>query len=135
MKNSSHLHTSPALGRGAFVWLIRARSAGLILLSLLFLAPALASAQLPDENTNARLVWSTMITLDNANRTNDYTMLHHLGSKEFQKANTPQDLSKLFAPMRNSRIDIGRAVLVAPTYYLAPGSPPQGAWGVPAASD
>jgi len=34
------------------------------------------SEAVPDENTLARLVWSTMVALDNANRTETYSVLY-----------------------------------------------------------
>jgi len=51
----------------------------------------------PDENVLARLVWSTMIALDNANRTNNYAVLYSLGSPQFQRRNTPEQLSDIFS--------------------------------------
>ncbi|MCI4644329.1 MAG: hypothetical protein MRY64_06055 [Hyphomonadaceae bacterium] len=74
----------------------------------------------PDENTLARLVWSTMIALDNANRTENYSVLYALGSDGFKARNSPDTLSATFAPLRMSRIDVGRAILIRPTYYIPP---------------
>ena len=74
----------------------------------------------PDENVLARLVWSTMIALDNANRTNNYIVLNSLGSPEFQRRNTPQRLSEIFFNLRQNRVDIGRTVLSTPSYYRPP---------------
>jgi len=74
----------------------------------------------PDENVLARLVWSTMIALDNANRTNNYTVLNSLGSPEFQRRNTPQRLSDIFSDLRRNRVDIGRTILSTPSYYRPP---------------
>ena len=74
----------------------------------------------PDENVLARLVWSTMIALDNANRTNNYTVLNSLGSEEFQRRNTSERLSGIFSNLRQNRIDLGRTVLSTPSYYRPP---------------
>ena len=84
------------------------------------------TAPVPDENTLARLVWTTMVTLDNANRTNNYSVLHALGSDSFQRRNTPLALQASFAPLRNNRVDVGRVVLSTPTYYIPPQILPDG---------
>lgn len=80
----------------------------------------------PDENTLARLVWSTMIALDNANRTENYTVLYLLGSPQFQQRNTPARLTTLFSDLRRNRVDIGRSILSSPTYYIPPQILPDG---------
>ena len=74
----------------------------------------------PDENTLARLVWSTMIALDNANRTENYTVLYSLGSSKFKQRNSPAQLRQNFSSLRQNRVDIGRAILSSPTYYIPP---------------
>ncbi|MGJ8562329.1 MAG: hypothetical protein ACSHXY_02145 [Alphaproteobacteria bacterium] len=74
----------------------------------------------PDENTLARLVWATMIALDNANRTENYTVLYFLGSPDFQRRNAPRQLSDIFLNLRQNRVDIGRTILSTPTYYIPP---------------
>jgi len=74
----------------------------------------------PDENTLARLIWSTLISLDNANRTDDYSILNRLGSPQFQTRNSPQQLSVVFSELRRNRVDVGRTVLSTPTYYQPP---------------
>ncbi|MFT7246481.1 MAG: hypothetical protein ACI82A_003857 [Candidatus Azotimanducaceae bacterium] len=59
-----------------------------------------------------------MIALDNANRTGDYSILHALGAPGFQANNSVGSLYDTFREFRESRTDIGRAILVEPTYYL-----------------
>ena len=80
----------------------------------------------PDENTSARLVWSTMVALDNANRTGNYTVLRELGSPSFQSRNSQLVLSSVFADLRDNRVDVGRAIMTKPTYYLPPTLTPEG---------
>ncbi|GHB04216.1 hypothetical protein GCM10009069_28440 [Algimonas arctica] len=81
---------------------------------------------LPDENTQARLVWSTLIALDNANRTGNYEVLHSLGTDGFQRQNSPGRLSQSFAQLRQNRVDVGRSILSSPTYYQPPTLLPDG---------
>jgi len=80
----------------------------------------------PDENTLARLVWSTMVALDNANRTENYTVLRSLGTDAFRVRNSSAQLAVNFGDLRNNRVDIGRAILSSPTYYIPPQITPQG---------
>lgn len=81
---------------------------------------------LPDENVLARLVWSTMVALDNANRTDNYSILNSLGSPQFQMRNSPEQLSDIFLNLRQNRVDIGRTILSTPRYYIPPAILPDG---------
>lgn len=104
-------------------------------LSLLVSAPAIAQSSgytldtrsgtvlkrpVPDENTLARLVWSSMIALDQANRTGNYSVLYELGTTAFQRNNSPDQLRATFTALRTNRVDVGRAVLNSPNYYIPP---------------
>ncbi|MGJ8558719.1 MAG: hypothetical protein ACSHX3_00645 [Litorimonas sp.] len=81
---------------------------------------------LPDETTQARLVWSTLTALDNANRTGNYEVLHRLGTDAFQTQNSPARLLQSFAQLRLNRVDVGRTILSSPTYYQSPTILPDG---------
>ncbi len=74
----------------------------------------------PDENILARLVWSTMVALDNANRTGDYSVLYALTSPQFQRSNASADLAASFENLRAQRVDVGRAIMMTPAYYIPP---------------
>lgn len=82
--------------------------------------PQAMTSRVPDENTLARLVWSTLTALDNANRTGNYEVLHGLGTAGFQQRNSVASLSQSFADLRANRVDVGRVILSSPTYYRAP---------------
>ncbi|WP_162176873.1 hypothetical protein [Hyphomonas chukchiensis] len=112
----SHQAPRPAFWRGVVL-----RVLGLLAALILTAGASVARAEsVPDETGLARLVWSTMVTLDNANRTGNYDVLQQLGTPQFQKANSPKALAGVFAPLRNRRVDVGRAILITPTYYLEP---------------
>lgn len=81
---------------------------------------------LPDETVLARLTWTTMIALDNANRTGDYSVLRALGTPDFQSRNSEEELARIFATLREDRVDVGKAVLISPTWLLDPGIAPDG---------
>ena len=82
--------------------------------------PQSVRVAVPDDNVQARLIWSTLVALDNANRTNDYGVLHKLGSPAFQQRNSEAQLARLFQSLRDRRVDVGRAVNLTPDLYLAP---------------
>ncbi|WP_139141444.1 hypothetical protein [Pseudohongiella acticola] len=102
----------------------RMRTIVLAVLLLCSSAPGLAVAQqaapVPDESTLARLVWTSMVAVDSANRTGNYSVLHALGSPDFQNSNTVADLAQLFRTLRENRVDVGRAILLEPEYHIAP---------------
>lgn len=79
-----------------------------------------ANIAAPDINVSARLVWATMIAVDNANRTGNYSVLRGIGSSDFQAANSTERLAEIFRPLRYNRVDVGRAILIEPTFYLPP---------------
>jgi hypothetical protein len=92
-----------------------------VLALLLALAPVHA-AQIapPDLTTCSRLVWATMTTLDNANRTSNYSVLRDIGSGAFQLNNSVMSLGGIFRDLRANRVDVGRAIMIEPTFYLPP---------------
>lgn len=95
---------------------------------LAFLAPLLmfsvwgvqAAGPIPDENILARLVWTTMVTLDNANRTGNYEVFYALCSPDFQQRNSLADVEEQFRGLREARVDVGRALMLEPSYHLVP---------------
>jgi hypothetical protein len=101
-----------------------------LLLAALLLAgsavPAAAPAQapaptaIPDETGIARLVWSTMAALDHADKTGNYTVLRGLGSPDFQASNSAVDLSGIFIPLRQERVDLSATLSIEPSYEFPP---------------
>ena len=61
-----------------------------------------------------------MIALDQANRTGNYSVLYDLGTTAFQRSNSSEQLRATFASLRANRVDVGRAVLSTPAYYIPP---------------
>ena len=76
--------------------------------------------EMPDRAEIARLVWSTLIALDHANRTGNYTVLRDLGAPAFRAENDPARLAAIFARTREADLGLGRAVLYAPEYAEPP---------------
>ena len=82
--------------------------------------PPVSQAPVPGELELAKLVWSTMVGVDHANRSGNYSVLRDNSSTAFQIANDPARLTQIFANLRASRIDLSNTMLVAPIYSAAP---------------
>ena len=61
-----------------------------------------------------------MLTLDNANRTGNYDVFYALCAPEFQQTTSVDEIVNQFQSLRQQRVDIGRAILLEPTYFLEP---------------
>jgi hypothetical protein len=66
------------------------------------------------------LVRSTLLTLNDANRSGNYTVLRDLAAPGFQANNTAADLGQLFADIRRRNFDLFAAALLTPQFTSAP---------------
>lgn len=82
--------------------------------------PPLSNQPVPGELELAKMIWSTMAMVDHANRSGNYSVLRDTSATGFQIQNDPARLGEIFAPVRQSRVDLGNALIVAPTYTGAP---------------
>ena len=79
------------------------------------IAPAASHGlSLPDPFRLDMLIRSTLIALNQANDTGNYTVFRDLGSSAFQGANSAADLAGLFGNLRRQRIDLMPIIFVAP---------------------
>ena len=110
------------IGRAQVARVAGARRAAGLLMFCLALAAGSAQARIatPDLSICARLVWTAMVEIDSANRTGNYSVLRALGSRSFQAANDEARLAAIFKPLRDRYVDLGRAILLEPTYYIPP---------------
>jgi hypothetical protein len=67
-----------------------------------------------DRNGALILIRSTLIALDHANRTGNYTVLRDLGAPGFQTANTAARLSEIFANQRAQNADLSGVAVIEP---------------------
>jgi len=67
-----------------------------------------------------KLVWATVIALEQANRTGNYSVLRDLGAPSFQANNSSATLGGIFAALRNQRFDLSNALIVSPVYERPP---------------
>jgi hypothetical protein len=100
-------------------------------LKLVILAAILAGSAAPaggaeqpkpariDRNGVLILVRSTLIALDQANKTGNYTVLRDLGSPAFQ-ANTAARLGEIFAGLRHEHLDLSGVAVLDPELTLLP---------------
>src|SRR5690606_1388790 len=66
------------------------------------------------------LIRSTLLTLNDANRSGNYTVLRDLAAPGFQAKNSPADLARIFTDLRERRFDLFAAALIAPQLAAPP---------------
>jgi hypothetical protein len=66
------------------------------------------------------LIRSTLLTLNDANRSGNYTVLRDLAAPDFQARNTAADLGQIFSDLRRRNFDLYGAALLAPQLAAAP---------------
>jgi hypothetical protein len=66
------------------------------------------------------LIRSTLLTLNDANRSGNYTVLRDLAAPGFQSRNTAADLARIFADLRSRNFDLFAVALMAPKLTAPP---------------
>jgi hypothetical protein len=66
------------------------------------------------------LIRSTLLTLNDANRSGNYTVLRDLAAPEFQARNTAADLAQIFSDLRRRNFDLFAAAVAAPQLTATP---------------
>src|SRR5258707_7195564 len=92
------------------------------------LQPARPQAPKPaqiDRNGVLILVRSTLLALDQANKTGNYTVLRDLGSPDFQN-NSAARLAEIFTQQRRDNIDLSGVAVIDPQLTLLPQIEPNG---------
>jgi hypothetical protein len=85
-------------------------------------APSPAQAPKPaqiDRNGVLVLVRSTLLALDQANKTGNYTVLRDLGAPGFQ-SNSAARLGEIFTKLRNDNLDLSGVAVIDPQLNLLP---------------
>jgi hypothetical protein len=72
------------------------------------------------------LIRSTLLTLNDANRSGNYTVLRDLAALGFQAKNSAADLALIFADLRRRNFDLFAVALIAPQLSAPPALNPQG---------
>lgn len=76
--------------------------------------------QLPDNLKITILIKNTLIALNNANLTGNYSVLRDLASPGFAQANNPARLAQIFQKLRDLKIDLAPTVLFKPILTKQP---------------
>ncbi|WP_369726548.1 hypothetical protein AB8Z38_19445 [Bradyrhizobium sp. LLZ17] len=72
-----------------------------------------------DRNGVLMLVRSSLLALDHANKTGNYTVLRDIGAPGFQ-SNTAARLGEIFAKLRNDNLDLSGVAVIDPQLNLLP---------------
>lgn len=87
-------------------------------------AQAAKPAQI-DRNGVVILIRSTLLALDQANKTGNYTVLRDIGAPGFQ-SNSAARLGEIFAKLRNDNLDLSGVAVIDPQLNLLPQIEPNG---------
>jgi len=108
-----------------------ALAAGAVVMTRLPDAEAQAPKQQPQQQSQAPkpaqidrngvliLIRTTLLALDQANKTGNYTVLRDLGSPDFQ-ANSAAQLAEIFVQQRRDNIDLSGVAVIDPQLTLLP---------------
>jgi hypothetical protein len=66
------------------------------------------------------LVRTSLIALNDANRSGNYTVLRDIAAPSFREKNSAADLAHIFAEMRRARLDLSMAAILAPEFDEQP---------------
>jgi hypothetical protein len=72
------------------------------------------------------LIRSTLLTLNDANRSGNYTVLHDLSAPALRAKNSAADLAQIFTNLRQRHIDLHAVALQAPQLAAQPYLDPNG---------
>ncbi len=81
---------------------------------------------MPADDVLLMLVQSSILALNQANATGNYTVLRGLASPAFQQANSAERLSALFSNLRQRGLDLSPIVLFQPKLFRKPEMSPEG---------
>jgi hypothetical protein len=103
-------------------WRVLMFAAGL--LAMISAGHAQTSTQAPkpaqiDRNGVLILIRSTLLGLDQANKTGNYTVLRDIGAPGFQN-NTAAHLGEIFAKLRNDNLDLSGVAVIDPQLSVLP---------------
>lgn len=75
---------------------------------------------IPDAYRLNLLIRTTLIALNQANQTGNYTVLRDLASPSFQRANSAARLAEIFAGLRNRNLDLSPIMFFEPKLIRPP---------------
>src|SRR5215510_6136236 len=88
-------------------------------------APAQPRVAMPDADKILLLVRSTLLTLNDALQTGNFTVLRDMGAPGFRDANSAGKLAQIFAPLASQGVDLSAVTVLAPQLTAMPTIDPQ----------
>ncbi len=88
--------------------------------------PAENASEIPDGPVLSMLIRRTLLTLNNANISGNYTVMRDLAAPGFQAANNAARLAEIFAALRNQNIDMAPIMYFDPKLVREPQITPNG---------
>jgi hypothetical protein len=85
-----------------------------------------ANLPIPEPIGLVVLIRSTLVALNQANQTGNYSVLRDLAAPSFQAANTQAQLAVAFTTLRDQKLDMAGIVAVTPELTEPPGIDPNG---------
>lgn len=82
-------------------------------------APVSAPAR-PSDAQALYLVRATLLALDSANHTGNYTVVRDLAAPQFRERNSAADLAVIFTALRQNGVDLGLAAVASPEWRSPP---------------
>lgn len=82
----------------------------------------------PNKKLAHALIYETLIAVNNANQTGNYTVLHALGAPGFRRKFSIKDLATTFAALRHRKINLRPVVLLQPKISQSQFLPSQEIW-------
>jgi hypothetical protein len=83
-------------------------------------APLAVQTQMPDNAKLAIMIHNTVLALNHANLTGNYSVMRDLATPSFQAANSPAQLAESFSDLRKRKIDLSPIVLFQPKLVRQP---------------
>jgi outer membrane biosynthesis protein TonB len=81
---------------------------------------------MPPDDVLLMLIQSSLIALNQANATGNYTVFRELSAPGFQEANSAARLAEVFADLRNQQFDLSPVLLIQPKLFSKPEMSPNG---------
>jgi outer membrane biosynthesis protein TonB len=88
--------------------------------------PPLQRLPMPQDDVLLMLIRSSLMALNQANATGNYTVFRELAAPGFQEANTAARLAEVFAELRSQQFDLSPTLLLMPKLFSKPEMSPNG---------
>jgi len=75
---------------------------------------------MPNDDTLLMMILSSVVALNQANQTGNYSVLRDLAAPSFQKVNSDERLAQIFAELRDRKLDLTPVLLYQPKLFRKP---------------